>query len=97
MLRELNALDGQISDKEAALASAKAELSSIDAQIVVQSSALRTLESAKKVLKYSLDHDLEIPTKTPKMKLPQFVEDLAPMVSEETPVSSIDTSFYKLI
>lgn len=55
------------------------------------------LESAKKVLKYALDHDLEIPTKTPKMKLPQFVEDLAPMVAEETPVSSIDTSFYKLI
>lgn len=57
----------------------------------------KDLDSAKRVLKYALDHDLEIPTKTPKLKLPQFVEDLAPNIAEETPVSSIDTSFYKLI
>ena len=57
----------------------------------------KDLESSKRVLKYSLDHDLEIPTKTPKGKLPQFVEDLAPAVAEDTPISTIDTSFYKLI
>lgn len=55
------------------------------------------LESAKKVLKYILDYDLDVPTRTPKGKLPQFVEDLAPLVAEDTPVSTIDTSYYKLI
>jgi len=57
----------------------------------------RDLESAKKVLKYILDHELEVPTKTPKGKLPQFVDDLAVEVSEEIPYSTIDTSYYKLI
>lgn len=57
----------------------------------------RDLESAKKVLKYILDHELEVPTKTPKGKLPQFVDDLVVEVAEETPYSTIDTSYYKLI
>ena len=57
----------------------------------------RDLESAKKVLKYILDHDLDVATKTPKGKLPQFVEDLVVQVADETPFSTIDTSFYKLI
>ena len=57
----------------------------------------KDLESSKKVLKYILDHDLEVPTKTPKGKLPQFVEDLDVAVAQEAPVSTIDTSFYKLI
>lgn len=57
----------------------------------------KELDSAKKVLKYALDHDLDIPTRTPQTRLPQYVEDLGPSVAEETPVSSIDTSFYKLI
>ncbi len=55
------------------------------------------LGSAKKVLKYILDHDLDVPTLTPKGKLPQFVEDLDPSVTDETPVSTIDTSYYKLV
>lgn len=57
----------------------------------------KELESCKKVLKYILDHDLDVPTKTPKGKLPQFVDDLGVSVAEETPISTIDTSFYKLI
>jgi septal ring factor EnvC (AmiA/AmiB activator) len=44
----LNTLSQQISDKEAALTTSKADLSKIDAQIVTQSATLRTLESAKK-------------------------------------------------
>lgn len=55
------------------------------------------LESAKKVLKYILDHDLDVATRTPKAKLPQFVDDLGVRVSETTPQSTIDTSYYKLI
>jgi hypothetical protein len=55
------------------------------------------LESVKNVLKYILDHDLEVPNKTPKGKLPQFVDDLGVSIAEETPVSTIDTSYYKLI
>ena len=55
------------------------------------------LESAKKVLKYIIDHDLEVPSKTPKGKLPQFVEDLRPLVADAAPISTIDTSYYKLI
>lgn len=55
------------------------------------------LGSAKKVLKYILDHDLDVPTLTPKGKLPQFVEDLDPNVTDEAPVSTIDTSYYKLV
>lgn len=45
----MNTLNTQISEKEAALTAAKTNLSTIDAQIVTQSAALRTLESAKKV------------------------------------------------
>jgi hypothetical protein len=55
------------------------------------------LPSAKGVLKYIVDHDLDVPTKTPKGKMPQFVEDLEPEVASEPPVSTIDTSYYKLI
>jgi hypothetical protein len=57
----------------------------------------KDLESAKKVLKYVLDHDLDVPTKTPKGDLPTYVDDMAVSVAEETPISTIDTSFYKLI
>lgn len=57
----------------------------------------RDLESAKRVLKYILDHDLDVATRTPKAKLPQFVDDMTVAVAEEIPQSTIDTSFYKLI
>ncbi len=57
----------------------------------------RDLESSKKVLKYMLDHDLDVPAKTPKGKLPTWVEEVQVQVAEETPYSTIDTSYYKLI
>jgi len=57
----------------------------------------KDLESAKKVLKYMLEHDLEVATKTPQGKLPKYVEEQGVLIAEETPYSTIDTSYYKLI
>ena len=45
----LNTINKTISDTEAALTTAKADLNAVDAKIVTESATLRTLESAKKV------------------------------------------------